>query len=203
MTQGTTEKPVSGISPMSGTGTLPDGNNEWGATSANAEREAERPPHLFKPGQSGNPAGKKPGTRNRATRALEELLEGQGLALTQKAVDMALAGDTVALKLCLERIYPVRKDRPVTFAMPPITSARDAANIAAAIAQAVAAGHVTPSEAAEIAKVVDVYVRAYQTAELNDRGTRLELMSDEELMRIIRNGSSENTPPRLLTVHSR
>ena len=144
MTQGATEKPA-----------------------ANAGRDAERPPHLFKPGQSGNPAGKKPGTRNRATRALEELLEGQqGEALTQKAIDMALAGDTVALKLCLERIYPVRKDRPVTFALPPITSARDAAEIAAAIAQAVAAGQITPSEAAEIGKVIEIYVKAYETAEL-------------------------------------
>ena len=152
----------------------------------------------FQKGQSGNPHGRPMGSRNNATLACEALLEGQAEALTQKAVEMALSGDTVALKLCLERIYPVRKDRPVTFAMPPITSARDAANIAAAIAQAVAAGHVTPSEAAEIAKVVDVYVRAYQTAELDDRTARVEQLSDEELMRIIRKG--ESTPPRLLTI---
>jgi hypothetical protein len=129
------------------------------------------------------------------------MLDGEAEALTRKAIDMALAGDTVALRLCLERIYPARRDRPVTFALPPITSARDAADIAAAIAEAVAAGHVTPSEAAEIAKVVDVYVRAYQTAELNDRVARVEELSDEELMRIIRKG--ESTPPRLLTIGSR
>src|SRR6516164_986051 len=98
------------------------------------------------------------GSRNNATLACEALLEGQAEALTQKAVDMALAGDTVALKICIDRIYPARKDRPVRFALPPIRSARDAADIAAAIAQAVAAGHITPSEAAEIGKVVDVYV---------------------------------------------
>ena len=131
------------------------------------------------------------------------MLDGEAEALLREAIDMALAGDTVALKLCLERIYPARRDRPVTFALPPISSPRDAADIAAAIAEAVAAGHVTPSEAAELAKVVDVYVRAYQTAELNDRGTRLELMTDEQLMDIIRKGSGESTPPRLLTVHSR
>jgi len=162
----------------------------------------ERPPHLFKPGQSGNPAGKKPGTRNRATRALEELLEGQGEALTQKAIDMALAGDTVALKICIDRIYPVRKDRAVRFPLPPITSPRDAADIAAAIAQAVAAGHITPSEAAEFGKVIEIYVKAYQTAELSDRVARVDQMSDEQLLRII-NGSGESTAPRLLTVDSR
>jgi hypothetical protein len=131
--------------------------------------------------------------------AAEALLEGEAERLTRKAIDMALAGDTVALKLCLERIYPARKDRPVAFPLPPITSARDAADIAAAVVEAVAAGHVTPSEAAEIAKVVDVYVRAYQTAELDDR-IALEQMTDEELMRIITNGSPENTKPRLLAI---
>jgi hypothetical protein len=157
----------------------------------------------FQKGQSGNPRGRPMGSRNHATLACEALLEGQAEALTQKAVKMALAGDTVALKLCLDRIYPVRRDRPVTFALPPITSARDAADIAAAIAQAVAAGHITPSEAAEIGKVIEIYVRAYQVAELNDRIAPLEQMSDEELLRIIRNESSENITPRLLTIGSR
>ena len=106
----------------------------------------------FQKGQSGNPRGRPMGSRNNATLACEALLEGQAEALTQKAVDMALSGDTVALKLCIDRIYPARKDRAVTFALPPITSPRDAADIAAAVAEAVAAGHVTPSEAAEIGK---------------------------------------------------
>ena len=93
----------------------------------------------FEKGVSGNPAGRPAGSRNNATLACEALLEGQAEALTQKAVDMALAGDTVALKICIDRIYPARKDRAVRFPLPPITSARDAADIAAAIAEAVAA----------------------------------------------------------------
>ena len=156
----------------------------------------------FEKGRSGNPRGRPLGSRNSATLAAEALLEGEAEKLTRKCIELALSGDTVALRLCLERIYPARKDRAVRFPLPPITSARDAADIAAAVAQAVAAGHVTPSEAAEIAKVVDVYVRAYQMAELNDR-VALEQLSDEELMRIIRNGSGESTPPRLLTISSR
>jgi Family of unknown function (DUF5681) len=157
----------------------------------------------FQKGQSGNPRGRPAGSRNSATLACEALLEGQAEALTQKAVEMALAGDTVALKLCLERIYPARKDRPVTFALPPITSARDAADIAAAIAEAVAAGNLTPSEAAEIGKVIEIYVKAYQTADLNDRVARVEQLSDAELLRIVRNGSGENTTPRLIPIGPR
>ena len=115
---------------------------------------------------------------------------------------MALAGDTVALKICIDRIFPVRRDRPVSFPLPPITSPRDAADIAAAVAEAVAAGHITPSEAAEIGKVIEIYVKAYQTAELVDRTVPINQMTDEELLRIIQNGPTENTPPRLLTIKS-
>ena len=156
----------------------------------------------FQKGQSGNPRGRPAGSRNNATLACEALLEGQAEALTQKAVEMALGGDTVALKLRLDRIYPARIDRPVAFPLRPITSARDAADIAAAVAEAVAAGHLTPSEAAEIGKVIEIYVKAYQTAELNDRVACVKQMTDEELLRIIRDGSGESTPPRLLTIDS-
>jgi hypothetical protein len=55
---------------------------------------------------------------------------------------------------------------------------------------------------AEFGKVIEIYVKAYQTAELNDRVARVDRMSDEQLLRII-NGSGESTAPRLLTVDSR
>ena len=65
----------------------------------------------FKPGQSGNPDGRPKGARNATTMALEALLDGQANALTQKAIDLALTGDMAALRLCLDRILPPRKDR--------------------------------------------------------------------------------------------
>lgn len=66
--------------------------------------------------------------------------------LTRKAVEMALGGDTVALRLCLERLMPPRKDRPVAVPLQQIASAEDAAKAAGAVLAAVAAG-ITPSEA--------------------------------------------------------
>ena len=165
-----------------------------------SDNTGEQQAGRFRKGQSGNPAGRPRGSRNAATLAVEAMLDGEAAVLTRKAIELALAGDVVALRICLDRIYPARKDRPVAFPLPPITSARDAADIAAAVAQAVAAGQLTPSEAAEIGKVIDVYVRAYQTAELSDRVACVEQMTDEELLRIIQNGSTENTTPRLLTI---
>jgi uncharacterized protein DUF5681 len=146
----------------------------------------------FQKGQSGNPSGRPRGARNSATLAAETLLEGEAEKLTRKAIEMALDGDAVALKICLDRIYPVRKDRAVRFGLPPITSARDAADLAAGVVEAVAAGNLTPSEAAEIGKLIEIYVRAYQTAK-NDRVESIHELSNEELMRIIRDGSGANT----------
>jgi hypothetical protein len=138
----------------------------------------------FEKGTSGNPSGRPKGSRNAATLASEALLDGQAEALTQKAIQMALDGDPVALRLCMDKLCPARKDRPVSFPLPTITSARNAADLMAAVTKAVATGHVTPGEATEIAKVIDAYVRAYQTAELDDRVARVRQLSDSELMRI-------------------
>jgi len=64
----------------------------------------------FEKGKSGNASGRPPGSRNKTMLAMEVLLDGQMEALTQKAVDLALEGDTTALRLCLERICPPRKE---------------------------------------------------------------------------------------------
>jgi hypothetical protein len=76
----------------------------------------------------------------------------------------------------------------------------------AAVAKAVASGHITPGEAVELGKVIDGYVRAYQTAELDERVARVEQLSDADLMRIAMGGqAAEAVAPvtRLLTVRPR
>lgn len=131
----------------------------------------------FEKGQSGNPAGRPKGSRNATTVALENLLDGQAEALTNKAVEMALAGDMAALRLCMDRILPPRKDRPVTFDLPSIKSAGDAAAVTSAVLAAVASGEITPADAGEIGKLVEAYVKAFETAELAERLERLERMT--------------------------
>src|SRR5215211_6279721 len=101
-----------------------------------------------KPFQQGNP-GRPKGSRNKATLALEALLDGEAEALTRKAIEMALSGDTKAMRLCMDRIMPPRKDRPVMFTMPKLETAADAVKATAALAEAVALGDITPMEAGD------------------------------------------------------
>src|ERR1700752_4197332 len=122
------------------------------------ENTGEQQAGRFVKGSAGNVSGRPKGARNRVTVAIEALLDGEAERLTRKAVELALGGDTVALKLCLDRICPTRRDRYVSFPLPPITSVRDAADIMGAVAEAVGAGNITPSEAAEYDKEVVVYV---------------------------------------------
>src|SRR5450755_483524 len=123
--------------------------------SASAD-DLQRPGHLFKPGQSGNPKGRQRGSRNQATLAVEALLDGEAELLTRKAIEIAKEGDMQALRLCLDRIVPPRKDRPVNFELPPITCAGDAAKASAALVAAVSIGQITPSEAVEVVPLVVV-----------------------------------------------
>lgn len=128
----------------------------------------------FKPGQSGNPAGKPKGTRHRTTLAIEALLEGQATALTQKALELALDGDMTALRLCMDRLAPVRRDRPVTFDLPKVETADDLPKATQAIMEAVAGGELTPSEAAELGKLVDAHAKAIEVTDLHRRLAALE-----------------------------
>lgn len=122
---------------------------------------------------SGNP-GRPKGARHKVTRAVEELLEGQSEAITQKAIDKALEGDATALRLCLERIAPARKDPPVRFDLPAINDASEAAQAAQAVLQAVSEGNITPLEGAAVMGLVESYRRTLETTELETRIEALE-----------------------------
>jgi hypothetical protein len=128
----------------------------------------------FKPGKSGNPSGKPRGALNQTTRTAQELLDGEAQALTRKAVELAQDGNVVALRLCLERLIPPRKDRPVSIELPPMKEAGDAVKVSSAIIQAVATGDLTPSEAEALARLVEVHRRTLELEEIDRRLTALE-----------------------------
>ena len=119
-------------------------------------------------------AGKPSGARHRATQAVLALLDGEAEALTRKAVELALQGEGTALRLCLERIAPPRRDVPVAIALPKMTGAADAAVAAAAVLTAVAAGDLTPTEGAHVMALIEIYRRTLETTEIERRLAALE-----------------------------
>ena len=132
--------------------------------------EGRNPDGTFAKGNPGRPKG----TRFRVTRAVEELLDGEAEKLSRKAVDMALEGDTTALRLCIERIAPPRKDAPVSFDLPAMKSAKDASGAAEAVLRAVSEGELTPLEGASVMGLVENYRRVLETTEIEARITALE-----------------------------
>jgi hypothetical protein len=139
------------------------------------EKQEARDRHgRFVKGRSGNPAGRPRGCRDHLNRAARLLLAGEGEALTRKAIELALAGDPAALRLCLERIVGPYRERAVEFTMPRIRNAADVAGAMAAIADAAAQGAVTPREATQLGEVIQSYVRAVEASEFERRLRELE-----------------------------
>ena len=124
----------------------------------------------FTTGNSGRPKG----SRNKATIAIESLLQGQAEALTQTAVKQALEGDSVALKLCMERIAPAPKDQPVSFNLPKMSNALDASEAAGRVLEAVSEGDLTPIEATRVMGLIDSYRRTLELTDIETRITALE-----------------------------
>ena len=140
-------------------------------TDKTANKQRGRP---FEAGQSGNPSGRPVGSRNTTTLAVESLLEGQAEQITQTAISKAIEGDGVALRLCLERIAPVRKGRPITFELPDINNSAEIAEATKALLKAVAQGEISPEEASAVAPLIEAARRAYETDELAQRIEELE-----------------------------
>ena len=128
----------------------------------------------FKPGKSGNPSGRPKGARNKTTMAIEALLEGEAEDLTRKAIEMAKGGDGPALRMCLDRLAPPRKDSPVRFDLPLIKSVADAVEASSALLSAVAGGDVTPDEAARIMSLLTSHKVLVETGEFERRLEALE-----------------------------
>ncbi len=128
----------------------------------------------FEKGQSGNLNGRPKGSRNRATLAAEALLDGEADAITRKAIEKAKDGDMTAIRLCLERILPAVKSRPIEIDLPPVETAEDISVAQGAVIAAMARGKITPDDAGTIAGVLEVRRRAIETVELEKRIDILE-----------------------------
>src|SRR5829696_5471541 len=119
----------------------------------------------FITGVSGNPAGKPRGCLHHATRIAARLLGGQAEALMDRGIELALAGDRLLLRYCMDRVIAPQRDQPVEFAMPPDGEPAGPAGAMAAVMQAAAQGLITPPQAATLAQALESQRRAIEVQE--------------------------------------
>ena len=134
----------------------------------------------FQKGQSGNPNGRPEGSRNKVTLAIEALLEGDAEALTRKAIEKALEGDMTAIRLCLDRLCPPRKDRPVSLKLPQVATTRETVEAIRSVLEAVGDGDITPSEGQALAAMIETQRRTLETEDIERRLAELEKRQAEK-----------------------
>ena len=125
-------------------------------------------------GISGNPAGRPPGSRNKATLLMEGLLERESEQLIRKAIKLALGGDTTALRLCMDRILPPCQDRPIHLNLQPIDDVQQVSSAMSTVVEAIGEGRITPSEGETLANILDVQKSVLSTGDLERRVEQLE-----------------------------
>lgn len=134
---------------------------------------------LFRKGTSGNPSGRPIGSRNQATLLAEQLLEGESEQLIRQAITMAKKGNTHALRLCLERVIPIRKERSIELELPPAKNALELAANLQCILAAVGEGKITPGEAQILTEVLRSQAHLFEAADMERRLQALEESSSE------------------------
>ena len=128
----------------------------------------------FQKGQSGNPAGRAQGSRTKSAVFAEAILEKDREEIINAVVKAAKAGDSTAMRLCFERLVPLRKGRPTVFDLPPVKTAADIVGAIGEVARAMAAGELTTDEASAAASVIEMHRRAIETTEIEVRVQKLE-----------------------------
>lgn len=152
-------------------------------TGKKQDRENRNSNGTFRKGVSGNPSGRSAGSRNNATIAAQKLLTGEAEVLTRQAIDLALSGNVVALRLCLERIVPPTKELPVSIDLP--DNIKDINGLRAteiSILKAVASGNLLISEGKEILSMIEKNRVAIEMEKFEQRIATLE-KKDEKITR--------------------
>jgi hypothetical protein len=141
--------------------------------STEARKVRGRP---FPPGNPGRP----PGSKNKVTQVLEQLVEGQAEQLVQKVLQQALAGEVSSQRMMLDRCWPPRKAQPINVTIPPIKSSDDALAAIAAICRELGEGRLTPDEITALSSVIG---RSIQVIEIQDLERRVAALEETRVKR--------------------
>jgi hypothetical protein len=133
-----------------------------------------RQPCAFNKAKAEIPPDARAGRSIGQTVLAQELLSARVEGIAGKLIELAEGGDMRAIRVCMERLVPAIKHQPIAVELPPIENAADSVEAVASIAAAVAAGELTATEAAELAKVIDTYVGALASRGFEERLSKLE-----------------------------
>ncbi|MGI9071082.1 MAG: hypothetical protein ACR2JB_07120 [Bryobacteraceae bacterium] len=136
-------------------------------------KNSKRTGHRFGPGNK-HGRGRPEGSRNHATILLQQLMDNEAESIIRKVIELAKEGDSIAMKLAVERLIPPAKDRHIQLKFPRVHSAEDVIEASACLVQAVTEGNITPGEAHSVAGLLEVHRRASETASLEKRISELE-----------------------------
>ena len=130
----------------------------------------KRPPGRWKPGESGNPAGRKPGTGEVAK--IRAAIGERVPELLDKLMTQAMEGDTAAARLLLERaIAPLKAaEQPQALTLPDGTLTQQGR----AVLASVAAGELAPGQGAALLGALGTLARVAEVDELTARIEKLE-----------------------------
>jgi hypothetical protein len=118
--------------------------------------------------------GRPKGSRNKTALAAQQLLDEYGEALTRKCVLQALQGDKHAMRLCMERVLPVRREAAVRLKLPPVATARGVAAAEQEVVHNIASGRITPGEGEKTVNVLERLRKSIETDELLARIEKVE-----------------------------
>lgn len=135
------------------------------------------PGRPFQPGFSGNRNGRPKGALNKTTIILQQLIDGEGELVVQKALELAKEGDGTALRLIMDRLIPPRKDKVIEFKLPQINNGQDASVAMTQVIEGVSAGELTPQEGDSLAKLIESAARLVEISLLEARVAALEATS--------------------------
>jgi hypothetical protein len=135
----------------------------------------------FLPGKSGNPAGRPVGARHAALLALDVIGSAAAVEVMGSVVAAARTGDMRAADILLRRLWPERRGRPVTFALPPLRTLEDLTCALAAVAKAIGDGDLSPEEGQSVAAALETWRKAVETTDIEQRLAALEQAAKEKV----------------------
>jgi hypothetical protein len=118
--------------------------------------------------------GRPKGSRNRRGSPGQDLLDKYTTHLVSKCIDQAMKGSPTAMRLCMERIFPARRDASICMSLSPVRTAQDVNKAAGKVTREMGRGKITPTEGATMMDVLESHSRIIEKVDLESRLAKLE-----------------------------